>query len=109
MEEWYGAKAIFLLEKDNADNETHLYEERVIVLKASSFEQAISGAEKEALEYADADSGIKYIGYVNVFKLFEDTIAEGTEVFSLIRKSNLNEKDYLNTFFDTGLEITKKV
>jgi hypothetical protein len=102
--EWYAARTIYSHSGDSVDN---LYEERIIVLKASSFDEAISEAEKEANEYADPESGTIYLEFVNVFKLYEKDIEHRTEVYSLMRESNLKPKNYLDTFFDTGTEKTK--
>lgn len=103
--EWYGARTVYNVGKTNT--KLNLYEERVVVLKAISFSDAILKAEKEAQDYADSDSEVKYLGYVNVFKLFDDKIKNNTEVYSLMRENNLEENEYLDNFFDTGLEKTK--
>ncbi len=107
--EWYGAKTIYLVNTDSPgkNKSQKLYEERIIVLKARSFDDAIQKAEEEALVYADEASGFKYLGYVNVFKLYNGEIEDKTEVFSLMRTSKLNSKKYIDKHFDTGTERVK--
>src|SRR5262245_39167084 len=108
QKEWYGARTVYKHIKDMSSSSSfHLYEERVIVIQALSFDDAIIEAEKEAREYAGENSEIKYLEFVNVFKLFADKIENRTEVYSLMRENNLDENGYLDRFFDTGFEKTK--
>lgn len=82
----------------------YLYEERITAWNANSLDDAIDLAEKELFEYAK-DEG-KALDLFQAYWLFDDIeiIPQGTEVFSLLRESNLNDKDYLDTFFDVGFE-----
>lgn len=84
-----------------------MYEERVVLVKAESDNEAIEQAEKEAKEYAQGLEGCSYLGFVNVFHIYDESIGEGTEVYSLMRHSKLSKKKYLNRFFDTGKERTR--
>ena len=106
--EWYGARSVYeLVGRGPQENGTRLFEDRVVLIKASSFEEAIAEAEKEALTYANEDSGFVYLGYINVYKLVDTRIKSGTEVYTLMRESPLAPKEYIDRFFDTGLERTK--
>jgi hypothetical protein len=69
--EWYGARTVYRHLSKDETLKPSLYEERVIIVKAISFDDAIIQAEKEANEYACEGSDVKYLGYVNVFKLFK--------------------------------------
>ncbi len=60
-------------------------------------------AEAEAEEYA-ATSGFDYLHLAQVFDQRSTSVANGSEVFSLIRTSSLAPDDYLKRFFDTGSE-----
>ncbi len=104
--EWYGARTIYLHNARKVET-SNLYEERIVLIKANDFFDAITKAELEGEKYAKEESEIEYLGFVNVFKLFESRIKDKTEVYSLMRESKLNSEDYLSTFFDTGSEKTK--
>jgi hypothetical protein len=84
-----------------------LYEDRIIVLQALSIDNAIEEAEKEAKIYAQ-NAGCKYLDFVSVFHLFENSIMDKSEVYSLMRDSKLSSDKYLDRFFDTGRERTKR-
>lgn len=68
----------------------------------------MSVAEAEARAYAGECPGREYLDYVDVFHLFEDQVGHGTEVFSLMRRSELSPEEYLSTFFDTGQEYMSR-
>lgn len=97
---WYGVRCVLRYPGDDAAS----YEESITVWRAASFDEAILKAEKEALETADVLEG-KYVGLAQAYFIGDDeAISEGTEVFSLIRDSELEPDDYLTAFFDTGDE-----
>lgn len=83
---------------DDYRDDLVLIEERVVTLKARTFDEAISKGEKEAVAYACETSHInpygqkvkqEYIGYIDAFEPFEE-VAPNIEVFSstfLVEKS----------------------
>jgi hypothetical protein len=86
----------------------NLFEERITLWKASSFEDAISKAEEEANEYS-ANTNCKYLRLSQAYELFDDSISEGTEVFSLMRDSDYSAKRYVDTYFDNGKERQRNI
>ena len=83
-----------------------LIEERIVTLKARTFDEAISKGEKEAVTYASETSHInpygqnveqKYIGYIDAFEPFED-IAPNIEVFSstFLTEKNLSKSQVID-------------
>jgi len=101
---WYSVRCVFAAGwPPEAVGET--YEERITIWRAGSAEEAIARAEAEALEYAATieDSPSTYLGCAQCYRL-SDELADGAEVFSLMRDSKLGPEDYLDTFFDVGQE-----
>jgi Domain of unknown function (DUF4288) len=95
---WYGVKTLHRTEvrgrpggRDaHYSNRMALVEERVVVLRARSFEEAIEKAEAEAKEYARGCQHrnpygqrvrSRYLGYRSAY-VFYDGVDSGTEVFS---------------------------
>jgi Domain of unknown function (DUF4288) len=106
-EPWYGAKCVFL--HTGIDGcPGRVYEERVILVRAENFDEAIARAEGMAEGYARECGGCSYTGFINVFHLYDESIGDGTEVYSLMRTSDLSQDEYLNSFYDTGTERTQK-
>lgn len=97
---WYTVRCVFQLDARNG----FLYEERVTLWKAKSFDEAIAEAEKEASNYAETTKS-KYLGLAQAYLLTDLTPpSSSTEVFSMIRESNLTAKNYLDRFFDSSDE-----
>ncbi|MET8048433.1 hypothetical protein ABZU75_12620 [Streptosporangium sp. NPDC005286] len=95
---WYTVRCVF---RWGAPHDT--YEERVTLWRAGSFDEAIVMAEREAARYATG-TAFEYLGLAQAYRLPDDVIEPGTEVFSLLRDSDLEPEEYLSTFFDTGDE-----
>lgn len=60
-------------------------------------------AEREAAEYVEAQN-FEYLDLAQSYRLEGDEIAQGTERFSLLRDSDLEQDEYLDAFFDTSAE-----
>ena len=82
-----------------------IYEERITAWNAESLDGAIELAEAEANAYAE-DKGFEALDLFQGYWLFDeiDLIPQGSELFSLLRESNLDPEPYLDAFFDTGHE-----
>lgn len=104
---WFGAKCVFLhTEIESCTGQ--VYEERVILVRAGSFDDALSRAEALAEQYAKDVGGCTYTGFVDVFHIYDEEIGDGAEVYSLMRTSDLGMDEYLDRFYDTGAERTRK-
>ena len=97
---WFGVRCIFR----HADLGS--YEERVTTWPAADFDEAIAAAEAEATTYASGLGHVDFTGLTQAFEMFEAP-GRGAEVFSLMRKSDLDAASYLTTFFDTGRELQR--
>ena len=82
----------------------HAYEERITLWEADGFSQAVQLAEADAAEYCEGLAATE-LGLAQSYLLSED-LGQGTEVFSLIRTSDLDPEDYLNRHFDVGTEFS---
>src|SRR6185295_17315655 len=100
-EPWYAAQCVFR-HKDAGRGPKQTYEERIILLRAISADEAIARAEKEAEGYCADLNECEYLGYVQVFHLFEEVLGDGTEVFSSMQRSDLPAKEYLSRHYPTN-------
>jgi len=105
-EPWYAAKCIFRHAGLQSAAKGYVYEERVLLIRAANFDDAQRKAEAEAKRYAKG--GIEYLGFMDVYHLSSESVSDSTEVYSLMRSSQLKPTDYLNQFHDTGAEHSKK-
>ena len=95
---WFGVRCVFKIDGD----QEAVYEERVTVWRAGSAEEAIEQAEADAVQYAGGLEG-EYLGLAQVYAM-ADELADGAEVFSLLRTSSLDPTRYLDNYFSTGAE-----
>ena len=106
---WFGVRCVFEW-KGQTGVRKRLYEERVLLWRAVDFDDAITKAEVEAVEYVAgreaADPGpSRYLAFAQAYQLSEwDEPGNGIEVFSMLRGSDLEPGKYLTRFFDTGDE-----
>jgi hypothetical protein len=99
---WFAVRCVFL-------HEPQRYEERVTLWLADNAEAAVASAEADAEGYADGLDGCEYLGLAQCFHLFDAEVGSGSEVFSLIRESELPPTRYLDVFFDTGSELQREL
>ncbi|HEY5396460.1 MAG TPA: hypothetical protein VIL16_13775 [Trebonia sp.] len=96
--EWFSVRCVFAW----SGWEGKPFEERITLWRARSLDHAIELAEQEAQEYA-AENGSEYLRLSQAYAITEGSeIGSGTEVFSLLRDSDLAPDDYINAFFATG-------
>jgi hypothetical protein len=100
---WYGAKCLFLHRDATGLCPGRVYEQRIVLVRASSQEAAIRAAEANAREYAD-DNDAVYLGFVDTFHIFSENLGDGTEVYSLMQTSQLERDEFVSKYFDDGTQ-----
>jgi hypothetical protein len=102
-QEWFGVKC--LVEHGGLSREPggRVYEERVVIIRAKDFDEAIERAEVDAKRYAAQNRGT-YIGYCNAYRMEADSLADGTEVFSLTREVLLTPTEFVARYYDDGTD-----
>lgn len=103
----FSVRCIFRWEQKPEQQRQLLYEERITLWRARDLDAAAEMAEQEARQYAD-DNEVEYLEHWQAYQLFEEVDAQGVEVFSLLRESDLEPEMYLDAFFDTGLERQRR-
>ena len=101
----FSVRHIFLWPSRLDQTARNLYEERITIWKAENIDEALRLADVEATAYA-AD-GEKSLGLSQAYEFDESVDANGVEVFSLLRGSDLEPDEYVRTFFVTGKERTR--
>jgi hypothetical protein len=95
---WYAVR--YLLR----DEGNKLYQEDTVLVIAQSHDEALKKGEKIAEEFCESMPEYKYTGYAETFQLFEESPEEGVEVYSTIRESSLEPKEYIEHYLRTGTE-----
>ena len=102
---WFAVRCVFRLDglANVEGTATNLYEERITIWRAGTFDEAIALAEEDATDYAQTLAPNEYLGLAQAYEM-ADSLEHGAEVFSLLRESPLQPGEYLDAFFDTGSE-----
>lgn len=92
-EPWYAAKALF------HHKDAGKYEERIVLITASGFDEAEKRCAEEAEEYTSNLNNVDYVGCIDVFHLFDNSISDQTEVYSAMFSSKLSPDELLKSEF----------
>ncbi len=106
---WYSVKCIFEHDGLTQGAEATVYEERVVILRATGLDDAIEQGEAEAQEYAASigDDSICYAGFISAYSTGEDELTDKMEVYSLMRETTLPREMFLTRYYDDGTERTQ--
>ena len=99
-EPWFAVKCLFSHPSRKSDGEPVLYEERITLWRAASWDEAFRLAEAEAQQYASGEDCMFHFA-TDAFHLFDEAIAHGTEVWSTMRGSGMDPETYKHTFCAT--------
>ena len=108
-EGWFGAKTIYRwlpVAGANAEGE-QLYEERISLLRARDLDDALARGEVIAQKYARELEGIEYLGFIDVYQI-SDEILDGAEVYSILRSSPLDSREFVRRYYDDGSEHSSR-
>ena len=100
-EPWYTVKCLFYHPTRRSAGDDFLYEERVTLWRAESFQEAHGLAEEEARQYAE-EAKCVFVKSTDSFHLFDQEVGSGVEVYSAMRGSNLRPDYYEKTFCVTS-------
>ena len=106
-EPWYSVKCIFEHSNRNVIEGMTVYEERIIVLLANDLDDAIARGEIEAREYASSLDNVRYVEFACAYHLYRRELIDQTEVYSIMRESDLDHDAFINHYYDDGSERTQ--
>ena len=106
-ERWFGVRCHFRHGQPAKAGEPALYEERIVLIEAGSIDEAIEKAEAEAKEYISLLNNVEFLDAADAYRTPEERIGSGSEIYSLMRASELSDDKYLDNFFHTGKERTR--
>ncbi len=99
---WYGAKCLFHHRDLTKRNKKPTYEERITIVRARSYPEAVRKGEAEARNYARCLGKVDYLGFISVFEMFAKAMKDGAEVYSIIRSINVPPETFITRYYDDG-------
>jgi len=99
QQDWYSVRSIFRSDLTEDGKPRRAFEERVVIFRASSLDEALAKGEAEAKRYASEWPLPKMLDHLVAFSLQTDDLHEGEEVWSTIRDLDLTDADYLQRIY----------
>ena len=103
----FGVRCIIEALPEDFNSKKNIYEERITVWRAENIDTALDKATTEVEAYCKKLGGLNFTGLAQAYWMFSEIKEDGIEVFSLLRESDLEPEEYLNTFFSNGDERQK--
>lgn len=97
---WFGVRSLFRSDRTDNGQPCRAFEERVVLFRAESFEEALAKGEAEAKEYAAGGSPTKVLDHIVAFSIHDDEIGEGVEVWSCIRGLDISDEEFVRRFYE---------
>jgi len=99
---WYSAKCLFLHRDFSKRQKKPCSEERITLVRARSFAEAIRKGESEARRYAKPPLSVEYLGFITVYELFDKVMRDGAEVYSILRSIKVPKARFITRYYDDG-------
>jgi len=98
--EWYSVRSIFRSELTEDGKPRRVFEERIVLFRAASFEEALAKGEAEAERYAKDWPHPKRLDYLVACAIHDEALQEGDEVWSCLRDLNISDEEYLRRIYE---------
>lgn len=95
----YSVRSVFRIDRLQEGKPVRFFEERVIIFRASSEQEALAKAEAEARHYVETATQPKMLDHLVAFSLWEDELREGEEVWSCLRQLEISDDEYLDRYY----------
>ena len=95
---WFAGRSVFRVRKKEDGREKTIFEERIILVWATEFEEACAKVKAEAKAYQNANPGSELLDHIVVYCAQEEQIADGVEIWSILREADLSAADYVDHY-----------
>ena len=108
--EWYGVRGLFRWYFTES-GETARVEERVVLFRAVSFDQALDLAEAEAVTYCSdavsdtANYRIESMKWWNAYRIGDENMESGQEVYSRLMDTSLSSASFLKRYYPKSHQL----
>jgi len=98
---WFVAKTVYYNKK------LDVYEERLVLHRATSFDEAWKKNDEEIDAYCKAqneiDSPVELVKTIEIYHLFDAKLQSGTELFSSMRRVQGSRSTYIKNAYEKGM------
>ena len=106
---WYSVRSTFRSDLTEDGKPRRAFEERVVLFRATSFEEALAKGELDARRYALDSPHCVLLDHIVAFHIHDDDLRDGDEVWSCIRDLAIDDKEYLRRVYEGELSSFSNV
>ena len=99
-QQWYSVRSVFRSDKIVDGRPVRMFEERVVVFRAASSEEALVKGRAEAQRYTEGETHPKLLNYIVAFGIWEEELREGEEVWCCFRETDVSDEEFLDRVYD---------
>lgn len=97
---WYGVHTTFRSERMEDGKLRRVFEERILLFRAASFEEALAKGDAEAKRYASESQGCTPLDHIVAFHIHDEELREGDEVWSCMREADVSDQEFLRRIYE---------
>lgn len=97
---WYGVRSIIRSDRTVDGKPCRTFEERIVLFRAATFEEALAKGETEAKQYTADWPNQKALDHLVAFHIHNDELREGVEVWSCIRGLDMTDEEFVRKFYE---------
>ncbi|NBR85838.1 MAG: DUF4288 domain-containing protein [Verrucomicrobia bacterium] len=110
MQGWYSVRRVFRSDRAEDSQSRRSFEERVVLLRAVSFEDALAKGEVEAKRYIPDSPRYHTLDHLAAYYIHSDeSLRDGDEVWSCVRDLNVTDDQFLKKVFEGEIESLTNV
>lgn len=99
-QQWYSVRSVFRSDRIEDGKPVRTFEERVVVFRAASSEEALAKGRAEAQRYAERETHPTLLDYIVAFGTWEEELREGEEVWCCLRETDISDEEFLHRVYE---------
>lgn len=110
MQGWYSVRSVFRSDRTEDGQPRRSFEERVVLFRAASFEDALTKGEAEARRYSADSPRYHMLNHLVAYYIHsDDVLCDGDEVWSSVREVDTTDELFLKKVFEDETESPTNV
>lgn len=106
---WFAVRSVFRRDRVEHGKLRRAFEERVVLFRATSFEEALAKGETEARRYEANLDGGRMLDHLVAYNIHDADLQNGDEVWSCVRDLDREDEDYLRQVYEGETESLTNV
>ncbi len=97
---WYSVRSAFRVDLTHNGKARRAFEERVVLFRAASFDEALAKGEAETKRYAAFLQTGTLLDHIVAYHIHDDELVEGDEVWSCMRGLETTDEEFMRRIYE---------